>query len=65
MPSHRQRPALAGGPGYLDILFRRHVVWRTSDFQREARAAMPMPASSHKITGRPIVDLVDIMCRGD
>lgn len=65
MPSHRQRPALAGGPGDPDILLLKHVVWRTPVFHREAHAAMPIPASSHKITGRHIVDLVDIVCRGD
>ena len=65
MPSHRQRPDLAGGLGDLDILLLNHVVWRTPDFNREAHAAMPIPASSHKITGRHIVDLLDIMCRGD
>ena len=65
MPSHWQRPALAGGLGDPDILLLKHVVWRTLVFHREAYAAMSMPASSHKIAGRHIVDLVDIMCRGD
>ena len=65
MPSHWQRPALAGGPGDPDILLLKHVVWRTPDFHREAHAAMPIPASSHKITGRHIVDLWDIMYRSD
>jgi len=65
MPSHPQRPALAGGPDDPGILLLRNVVWRTQDFHREAHAAMPIAASSHKITGRHIVDLVDITCRGD
>ena len=65
MQSYRQRPALAGGPGHPDILLLKHVVWRALDFHIEAYAAMPIPASSHKITGRHIVYLMDIMCRGD
>ena len=65
MPRHRQRPALAGEPGDPNILLVKHVVWRTLDFHRAAHAAMPVPASSHKITGCHVVDLLDIMCRVD
>ena len=65
MPSHWQRPALAGGLGDPDILLLKHVVWRTLDLRGEAYAAMPKPASSHRIIGRHIVDLVYILCRGD
>ena len=65
MPSHPQRPALAVGSGDPDIMLLKHVVWRTLDFHTGSHAAMPIPASSNKITGRQIVDLVDIMCRGD
>ena len=65
MPSHWQRLALAGGLGDPDILLLKHVVWHIPDFHREAHAAITIPASSHKITGRHIIDLVDIMCRVD